>query len=57
MHKLIIAHDRIEYPDRVEFDYYSHPYHNAEWFKSTIYAYCTGSFGHDRFVDEHLREE
>ena len=57
MHKLIISRDGLECHDHVEFDYYSHPYHNAEWFKATICAYCAGSSGHDGVVDEHLREE
>ena len=56
VHKLIIAQDCLECDDHVEFDYYSHPYHNAELFKATICAYCASSFGHDGFVDEHLRE-
>ena len=30
MHKIIISRDGLECPDHVEFDYYTHPYHNAE---------------------------
>ena len=57
MHKLIIARDGLECHDPVEFEYYNHPYHNAEWFKATMCAYCAGSSGHEGFIDEHLRGE
>ncbi len=30
MHKLIIARDDLKCHDHVEFNYYSHPYYNAE---------------------------
>ena len=57
MHKQIIARDGLECHDPVEFEYYNHPYHNAEWFKATMCAYCAGSSGHEGFIDEHLRGE
>ena len=57
MHKLIIARDGLECHDPMEFEYYNHPYHNAEWFKASMCAYCAGTSGHEGFVDEILREQ
>jgi hypothetical protein len=34
LHKLNIARDGLECNEPVEFEYYTHPYHNAEWFKA-----------------------
>ncbi len=55
MHTQIIARDGLKCYDPVEFEYYNHPYHNAEWFKAAMCAYCAGSSGHEGFIDEHLR--
>ncbi len=57
MHKLIIARDGLECHDHVEFDYYTHPYQNAEWFKAAMCAYCASSSGLDGFVDAPLRKQ
>jgi len=42
MHRLIIARDGLECNDLFKFEYYTHPYLNAEWFKATMCAYCAG---------------
>jgi hypothetical protein len=57
MHTIIIARDGLECHDHVEFDYYTHPYQNAEWFKAAMCAYCASSSGLDGFVDAPLREQ
>jgi hypothetical protein len=57
MHTLIFARDGLKCHDQVEFEYYIHPYLNAQWVKATMCAYCAGAYGHEGFVDEHLRGE
>ena len=36
MHIVIIARDGLDCHDHVEFDYYTHTYHNTEWFKKSL---------------------
>jgi hypothetical protein len=57
MHKLTIALDGLECHGQVEFDYYIHPYHNAEWFKASMCVYCAGTSGHEGFVVNILRDQ
>jgi hypothetical protein len=57
MYGIIIAREKLECHDPVEFECYDHPHPNATWFNANLCGYCAGSFGLDVTVDAYLREE
>jgi hypothetical protein len=40
MHTIIIARDGFKCHDHGEFEYYIHPFQNANWLKADMCAYC-----------------